>query len=205
MYGATAITTTALLIFFYLRDNNREPVLRLIEAFILGVVISLQVEWVQSLIPADSILITAFIISALFEESIKFLTLMITLFRSSHFTQKIDGITYAVFLSLGFATAENAVRIVTAEIGIVRAFTATPAHALFATSMGYWLGMYKFRKEKHMVVYALAIPVILHGIYNTLIMTDSTIGLVLFTPYIIALWVKGTYKIDALRAKVVKK
>jgi len=198
----TLITTAILLLYFYLRDNNREPWQRLVESFALGFALSLQVGYLQQLIPWQGLVVTAFVSAALIEEAVKLAVLKVTLFRSPDFTQKIDGITYAVFLGLGFALAENLTHVSLWEIGMVRAFTAVPAHALFGVSMGFWLGMYRFRAERWMLGMALAIPVLLHGVYNLLLMTDSLWGLVLFVPFTIFLWVKGVARMEALRKKV---
>ncbi len=202
-----SITTTAiLLMYFYYADYNREPAIRVIEAFLIGMAISLQISHVQLNFPiASHIIFHAFIIAALVEELIKLLALRLTLFRNPDFTHAVDGITYAVFLSLGFATAENIITINNFEVGIIRAFTATPAHALFAVSMGYYLGLYKFnRHDKRLLLLALLIPTLLHGIYNYLIMSDTKWGLVLFVPYVIFLWVKSTYKLSKLNEEIKK-
>ncbi len=200
------ITTLTLLLYFYFQDTNREPIKRLVEAFIIGAAISLQVSFLQLNLPAfPGVWFQAFILAGLIEETIKLTALRFTLFRNPDFTQPIDGITYAVFLSMGFATVENIVLISTMEIGIIRAFTATPAHALFAVSMGYWLGKYRFdMQNKKYILLALFIPVLLHGVYNFLIMSGHKWGLILFVPYVIFLWVKSTIKIDKLNKGVFK-
>ena len=199
---ATVLTTGLLLLYFYLRDNNREPWQRLIEAFGLGVALSLQVSFLQRALPDMCIFLTAFVAAAVIEEGVKLIVLKLTLFRSPDFTQKIDAVTYAVFLGLGFATVENITHVSMWEIGLVRAFTATPAHALFGVSMGFWLGMYKFRHKPWMLVIAMVVPTLLHGAYNYLIMVDALWGLMIFVPYVILLWIKAVVKTDKLRRKV---
>ncbi len=198
-------STAVLLLFFYFRDENREPAARLMEAFILGAVISLQVDYLQRIILPFSACIfwQAFIVAGFVEESVKLVTLQLTLFRNRYFTEKIDGITYAVFLSLGFATAENILHVTSTEIGLVRAVTATPAHALFGVAMGYYVGRYKFNQDdEKLLVLALVIPAVLHGIYNALLMSGQVWGMVLFIPYLVFLWVKGLLRVESLNRKV---
>lgn len=172
------------------------------ESFILGVAVSLQVSALQQLY-VEGILFTAFVSAALFEEFVKLVALRLTLFRNPDFTQPSDGVTYAVFLSLGFATAENIVLVQTMEMGIIRAFTSTPAHALFAVTMGYYLGKYRFnRGDKMLLFLALVVPTMLHGVYNFLIMSGQQWGLFLFVPYVVFLWVLGMFKLSKLNKKV---
>ena len=199
----TLVTSVVLLVFFYYQDRNKEPVKVLIEAFVLGFAVSLQIDWIQSQFKfSTSIFVHAFILAVLVEEGVKLGVLRVTLFRSKYFTEKVDGITYAVFTSIGFATAENLFIALTVEEAIVRSFTAVPAHALFAVSMGYYLGWYKFDRQIKWLVYALVIPVLFHGLYNFLIMSDSSIGIIVFIPYMVFLWVRGTIRISRLNRKV---
>ena len=198
-------TTALLLVYFYYQDRNREPLRRLMEAFFVGAALSLQVSFLQDLLPLPGhILFAAFISAGLVEEGIKLIALRLTLFRSKDFTQAVDGITYAVFLGLGFATVENLYYIASVEIGIVRAVTAVPAHALFAVAMGYYLGKYRFSGDKTELLLALYMPVILHGVYNYLILSGTAWGLFLFVPYLVFLWWLGMFKHAKLNEKVRK-
>ncbi len=200
-YSLPIFTALVIVLYFYFIDPNREPVKRIIEAFMVGFAVSLQVDYLQNLVQVDNIFYIAFISAGLIEESVKLLALSVTLFRSRYFTQKIDGITYAVVLSLGFAVAENVFLIDTMQAGIVRAFTATPAHALFAVSMGFYIGRYKFRGG-HYIALALIVPTLLHGVYNLFIMSGTFWGFVLFIPYMVFLWVKSLKRHQYLRGKV---
>ena len=200
----TLVTTFILLFYFYYEDHNREPLNCLVEAFAIGAAISLQVSFLQTVIPLPAhILFAAFIGAGLIEEGMKLVALRLTLFRHPSFTAPVDGITYAVFLSLGFATVENVIHATTAEIGLVRAFTAVPAHALFAVSMGYYLGRYKFdRNDKVLLFLALYVPAVLHGLYNYLILSGTKWAMVLFVPYVIFLWVNGLLRHKKLNRMV---
>jgi len=205
IYLASAATTIILLLYFYYEDHNREPVRVLVEAFLIGATISLQVSFLQQTLPLPTgILFMAFISAGLIEEGVKLAALRVTLFRSKHFTERVDAITYAVFLSLGFATVENIFHITTLEVGIIRAVTAIPAHALFAVNMGYYLGKYKFDRDWTLLFLALYMPVVLHGVYNLLILSGTTWGMVLFVPYIVFLWWKGMLRHQKLNKGVKK-
>lgn len=192
-----------LLVYFYYQDVNKEPIKRLIEAFIIGITISLQINYLQEMFYfyfSSFLLFQTFILAGLIEEGLKFIGLRFTLFRANSFNEPADGITYAVFLSLGFATVESILAVLAGESGLIRAFTTIPAHALFAVSMGYYIGKYKFNNKKIFLILALLIPGILHGIYNTLVEIEK-FGLIIFIPYIIFLWIFGLIKIKKLNKK----
>jgi RsiW-degrading membrane proteinase PrsW (M82 family) len=136
---------------------------------------------------------TAFILAALVEESCKYLAFYLLIWRSKNFNEKFDGITYSVFISLGFAGIENVLYVFEYgySVGLIRAFTAVPAHALFGIVMGYHFGLAKFfpYERNSQLLKALLVPVLLHGIYNFCLMANMEIFMVLFIPFIIYLWI----------------
>ena len=89
---------------------------------------------------------TAFIVAALTEEGMKFLAFYFFFWKNRNFNERFDGIVYAVYISLGFAGIENILYVFTGgySVGVIRALTAVPAHALFGIVMGYYFGMAKF-------------------------------------------------------------
>ncbi len=183
-----------LIAYFYNKDKNeKEPILKVIEVFLIGVLITLQVSYLQDILLNYSvnIIYQSFIVAGLSEEVAKLLAVKFTIFRDFEFDQQIDGIIYVVSLSLGFALIENVKLVTDYYSGIVRSVTAIPAHALFAVTMGYYLGKYKFKKKTSLLVKSIVIPIVLHGIYDYLIMTGTTLGLFIFVPYLTYLWVKA--------------
>ena len=111
--------------------------------------------------------------------------------------EKFDGIVYAVFISLGFALVENILYVFGdsdgASVGILRAVTAVPAHALFGVVMGYHFAIAKFEPSHRAIefVLALAFPILLHGLYDFWLMSENGYLLLLFIPYVIVLWIFG--------------
>lgn len=107
---------------------------------------------------------------ALIEEFSKFIFIRFVLYNNRHFNEPFDGIVYAIMVGMGFATAENIVYVMHygATTGIVRMFTAVPAHAVFAVLMGYYLGRAKFTHRKTFLysVLALAAATVFHGSYD---------------------------------------
>jgi RsiW-degrading membrane proteinase PrsW (M82 family) len=107
---------------------------------------------------------------ALVEEFSKFAFVRFVLYRNKNFNEPFDGIVYAVMVSMGFATFENVMYVYSygLETGILRMFTAVPAHATFGVIMGYFLGIGKFRKTHrfYFSLFALLGATFFHGAYD---------------------------------------
>ena len=95
----------------------------------------------------------SFVVAAFTEEAFKYLVFLIFIWRNKHFNERFDGIVYATFISMGFAAVENVLYIIGSGLGtgILRAFTAIPAHAIFGITMGYFLARAKFRPNNKAV------------------------------------------------------
>jgi RsiW-degrading membrane proteinase PrsW (M82 family) len=92
-------------------------------------------------------------------------------------------------VSMGFACIENILYVFQQGYvtGILRIFTAIPAHATFAVIMGYFLGRAKFTKSNNIVfsIIALAAATIFHGLYDYF----------WFIAYIPGLWMGGIFSL----------
>jgi len=135
------------------------------------------------------LLLLSFVVIALSEELVKFVVLLIYPYQKKFFNEPFDGIIYAVMIGMGFATIENilyADRFGT-QTTIVRAFTAVPAHAIFAVLMGYFVGLAKFNPE-HRIKYlamGLSLAVFIHGIYDVFILQQYYDWLMLFATLVL--------------------
>ena len=174
----------AIMIYIYIKDKyEREPVKLLLKNFGLGatasIVITLIIGLVLKLIfpTADPLSVAeqffkAFIIVALVEEFSKYIIVRFYAQRNKEFDEPFDGIVYAVMVSMGFAALENILYVYQFGManGIVRAFTAVPAHASFAIIMGYYMGKAKFaptKKEKiKLNLTGLFAATLFHGAYD---------------------------------------
>jgi RsiW-degrading membrane proteinase PrsW (M82 family) len=173
----------AISLFIYLKDKHeREPLGLLLLSFIYGGLSTVVTELIR--FPVNAILYTkeeeivyqffdTFFKVAFVEECSKFLFVRFILFYNKNFNEPFDGIVYAVMVSMGFATIENVIYVFQYGIatGILRMFTAVPAHAIFATIMGFYLGKAKFthRKVFYYSILALAASSLFHGLYDTLL------------------------------------
>jgi protease PrsW len=203
-----------ILIYIYFRDKyEKEPFGLLLLGLIAGAVITIPVvfvEWLLSLPLQHMPWIfdagyQSFIVAALTEESLKFIAVLLLIWRNREFNERFDGIVYAVFVSLGFAAVENIMYVFDygMQTGIFRALTAVPAHAIFGITMGYYIGLARFIPglKRGLLIKAILYPILLHGLYNYLIFAKNPILLLLFIPYLIYLWRSGSKKMKKLSAE----
>jgi len=197
----------------YFTDRyDKEPALLLLKLFMLGAFSVLPVIAVERTLMYFNIFsglgasaYTAFIVAGLTEESFKMTVVLKTAYYKKYFNEKLDGIIYAVFAALGFATIENLMYIlgsysINPYVGISRGIFSVPAHALLAVTMGYYLSLAKFsynrQIESNYLKKALFIPVFFHGCFDFILMADVPSLLVLFIPYVIYLWIVNLRKLN---------
>jgi RsiW-degrading membrane proteinase PrsW (M82 family) len=197
--------------YIYFRDKyEKEPVGLLIKALVLGMLAVIPIIGVERLLvwimPGLGIYgeaaYSAFLVAGITEEVFKFLALYLLIWKSPSFNEQFDGIVYAVFISLGFAAVENVMYVMDAgyQTAVVRAITAVPAHALFGVTMGYYFGIAHRYNElrKEYLIRALGIPILLHGVYDFILMVGVDWLLFLFVPYVVYLYLGGAKKLKHL-------
>ena len=142
----------------------------------------------------------AFVVAAFSEELFKFAAVMLIAWRSRHFNEKMDGIVYAVSVSMGFALIENIMYVFNtgAGTGIMRAVTAVPAHAIMGISMGFFLGKAKMESSNTSVNLFLAFitAILIHGVYDFILMSGVPYLMLVFVVYLIWMYRYGFRKID---------
>jgi len=189
--------------FFYLRDRYDSEPLRLVGLlFLLGMLsafpVMYAVGFLKSLI--SSPYAEAFLAVAAVEEFSKYALTFWFAVRHWEFDEEYDGIVYAVATSLGFATVENIIKVLTLgweTIPITALFTV-PGHALFGVIMGFYLGKAKFvtgRKQWGLYLLAFGYPWLMHGTYDSLLVSEQTLIVGMLIPFMIFLWVNGLRKV----------
>lgn len=135
----------------------------------------------------------AFLVVALSEEFAKFFFLRYILFNRKEFNEPLDGIVYAVMIGMGFASFENLLYVSQGgfSIALMRMITAIPAHAIFAVTMGYYIGLAKFdiTHRNELMRKGLIYPILLHGAYDFFLLQKS-IPLLAFLA-LAGLWISG--------------
>ena len=188
-------------LYIYKSDKyEKEVLVPLIFCFILGMLITVPVRaiqaWTYSVGLDDSstilmALFSSFIIVSLSEELFKFASLLIFPYRQKFFNEPLDGIVYAVMIGMGFATLENI--LYATQYGvvttIVRAFTAVPAHAVFAIIMGYYVGKAKFEPQHRLrlLLVGLCMSIAIHGTYDFFILQEAYEWLIILAIFTLAI------------------
>lgn len=163
------------------RDRRPEPLRWLLAAVGLGVLVGPGVLLLAYLglpdIPADTFVgavLSSFISAAIPEEGLKFAALYLLARKCRYFDEIFDGVVYAVCIGMGFAGLENIMYVVGDEdwifVSISRALLSVPMHYFFAVIMGAYfsLGWFDRRKRKRYLALALMLPIVVHGLYDTL-------------------------------------
>ncbi|MCK9254371.1 MAG: PrsW family intramembrane metalloprotease [Bacteroidales bacterium] len=200
-----------ILTYIYIKDKyNKEPLWMLFFS-ILGGMISIAAVLITAPILADiavyfidveTAFYRAFLEAGFLEELFKYLVLIIFIWPSKDFDEEFDGIVYAVYVSMGFALVENIMFVFGYGLsaGVLRAVTAVPAHAIFAISMGYYLGLAKFLPKKRSLYLILAFVSawLMHGFYDYFIMAGYKWLLLVFIVYLIWMYIFGFKRIKKL-------
>ena len=192
---------------------EKEPLKLLFFLFLLGVVstvpaIALELGLGNLLVKIfDNVRLTDFTVNlyylidnlicvALVEEGLKYLFLRFATWNNKSFNYRFDGIVYAIFVSLGFAAAENVLYVTSNGMSnaVLRALTAIPGHCIFGIYMGTyygWAKMYDRRgmtgRRNYELFKTLAVPTLLHGIYDYSLTINSDYAFYGFLIYVIVL------------------
>lgn len=217
----TALLPVAILVFYiYHKDKQApEPTGQLVKAFFYGVLsvpLSLCISipfGAIGLYPANPETIlgsisTAFFAAAVPEEIAKFAMLCLLLRKNPYFDEKMDGIVYAVCISLGFAGLENIMYLFSnAEsflaVGLSRAIFSIPGHFCFGVLMGYYYSLARFYPKTQTMNKALVLiaPIIAHGVYDAILFVSdvtpaiSGILTVIFLVFCHQMWKYGSKSI----------
>lgn len=214
------IPSIVLLIYIYKMDKKeKEPRKFLFKLFVAGIIVIIPAIIVEIIlgVVVESItvvgslpyaILDGFIVAAGTEEVFKYLFLKRKSWDSSYFDCMFDGIVYAVFVSLGFASLENIMYVFDEGIGIaiMRMFTSVPGHMCFAVFMGYYYSKARFainrgdiRECKRFKRKALIVPILIHGLYDCLIMMESevvgedatAVAFLIWVVFVIALFIRS--------------
>ena len=206
----------SILLGFYIYKKDvveKEPISLLIRSFIGGVVSGILVIILSIILKINEfpletstqILFYSFILVALLEESIKFLMTYLLAYKNKEFNYQYDGIVYASFVSLGFATYENLLFVFeqgSIQTAIYRGLLTVPAHVFFAIFMGYYLGLAKHyrrynskKKERKYLCLSYIVPIVLHGFFDYCLFSQSVTGILFFLIFIFILYIISFKKV----------
>ena len=222
------------LAYIYIRDKYEKEPWRLLlagcaaGALLTPLIIAIS-TWLMRFMPVvgrvGEAVFIAFAVSAFVEEGLKFAALCLLIWYNRNFNEPMDGIVYAVFISLGFAGVENVLYVFNPQLGgldtaIARALLSVPSHGFFGVSMGYYFALAKFESAietpiKHFQILGASIPLfkrginkrhryigmafiapyLIHAIYNAMLLSGNWLILAGFVPFVVIFWRNGLMKI----------
>ncbi len=203
-----ALPVVLICVYVYTKDKEKEPKKLLSKLMLWGVFSIVPVIIIELILDnfftitgnEDLIIIFlyCFIGVGLVEELAKWIISYKVVYKDSEFNESYDAIVYSVFVSLGFALIENILYVLSNGVitGLLRAFTAVPAHTCTGIVMGYYLGLAKLKEvnndkkesNKYML-FSILIPALIHTTYDAIVLTKESNSLVLFISYTILLYV----------------
>jgi RsiW-degrading membrane proteinase PrsW (M82 family) len=194
--------------YYYYKDRRRpEPLLRLLQAYFLGLAFGFLCYLFYQLRPLPGFsetftaalkgsrkfqsLIYAVAGVGLVEEVFKFLPFAVVFLKAKCFDEKIDGVVYSSAIAIGFASFEN-IGYLPAMKGfafIGRALASPLTHTIFSSIWGYTVGTTKMagRPIWKAAVVGVGLAAIAHGIYNFL--TVSPTLRILSALLILGIWI----------------
>lgn len=186
-----------LLLYFYRQDRRkREPGRMILFSLVLGIASTIPALILGSLAdpvfstfsPLVYIFLTAYVTSALIEESSKLFVVFRFIVPKKDFDEVSDGIVYTIGASMGFAILENILYSAGNPLSLMllRGITAVPLHAIASGIMGYYIGRSKF-EHPSIRFKGLFFAVLIHGTYNFLLFTSSIFS-ILIIPLLIYCW-----------------
>jgi RsiW-degrading membrane proteinase PrsW (M82 family) len=209
------IPSIILLTYIYKKDVvEKEPIPLLMILFLFGIISTVPAVFLENLFQTMfseknsmfMLLFYSFVGIALIEEGYKALFTYLIVYRNKNFNHIFDGIVYAVFMSLGFATLENFLYLYKygIDLAISRGIISVPAHAFYAISFGFFLGKAKKEdlsgnivKSKLYLALSVLVPVLLHGTFDFLLLSGSSILYKVFVLFVVFL-----YLLSLLQVKI---
>jgi RsiW-degrading membrane proteinase PrsW (M82 family) len=127
------------------------------------------------------------------EESVKLLPFLLIVRFVREFDEPIDGIIYASFIALGFATVENLryLEFLSTREAFARGFAGPMLHIVFASIWGYYVGRAWLRRRAVVptVFAALGVSALVHGVYNFVVIGLPAPWLPVSAGLIVGLWI----------------
>ncbi len=189
-----------LLFYVYIRDKyEKEPYKLLFVGVITGFILTYPIIFLETLLvdfmPVGSAKFEAFylsfIVASLVEEGLKFIVVLLLIWHNRNFNEKYDGLVYAVFIALGFASCENIMYVTNEVLGgietaILRAVISIPAHCFYGIFMGYYLARAKYVNRINLI-FAFFVPFILHGTLDFILSINFKMNVFVLVIYILVL------------------
>ena len=188
-----AILPPALLVQFMTgkTESNKKQKRIIFTLYLLGIILTipiLSLEFLLGRIEASfgfSLLLSqflkAFLIVGLCEEFSKGIIVYVFAYKRIEFDQFIDGVIFAITVSMGLATFENLLYLIRGGMGyvILRTFTAVPMHGIAAGILGYYISRAKFSQsmveKRKFILTGMLYASISHGLYDFILASNPSL------------------------------
>ncbi|WP_252311790.1 glutamic-type intramembrane protease PrsW [Sinobaca sp. H24] len=205
---AALAPSVAFLSYYYLKQETHSRSFRkTARSFLIGMLLVFPIVTVQYALTEEtgteaSVFVQSFLYAGLLEEFFKWFILCAAVIPFIRVRSVYDTTLYALAVGLGFAAAENILYLTAygVDIALGRAFLPVASHALFACTMGYYIGKASFLKgtaRKLFLSLALVVPFVLHGTYDLLLLIDRQYIVYFILPLGFLLWWTAAERLKA--------
>lgn len=207
--------------FFYRRDKNPEPPALFLKVFAIGALMVFPTALIMSPFTGLGVY-SATIFTPIVEETLKFMVVLVVVYRHREFDEPTDGLVYAAASALGFATLENVVYMFRShpagqvipldalilpgavwDTAWLRAIASVPTHVLDSAYWGYALAIARFSGTKRpglVVGTGLVLSWVQHGLFNAMALkglewmnNDAELFGTLFLTFLLLIWLPFRY------------
>lgn len=220
LIAVAVIPGLLIIIYVYAKDKvEKEPVSLIIKLMIFGALSCFVAAGAESALAQvfpkyqpgtlEYALVNSFALAAFCEEIVKYLAMRIGSWRYPGFNYRFDGVVYGTSAAVGFAVLENIgyVSMYGMATAITRAFLAVPLHAFCGVFMGVF---YSYSKKASILgqrstsalctFFALIVPMMIHGIYDTLAFLGTQTATYFLLAFVICLYIVAITTIKRLSA-----
>jgi RsiW-degrading membrane proteinase PrsW (M82 family) len=153
----------------------------------------------------SALLVYAVFVIGAVEELAKFIPFWLIGIRHHHFDEPIDGIIYASFVALGFASYENLVylRFLDGWVALGRSIASPLVHVMFASIWGYACSRAQIDGQRvwPRALAGVALAALVHGLYDFVVIGLPDWMSIGVPVIILSVWVWRMRLIEGLRAQ----
>ncbi|HSD69465.1 MAG TPA: PrsW family intramembrane metalloprotease [Woeseiaceae bacterium] len=139
------------------------------------------------------------------EELAKLLPFLVVVLRFRALDEALDGIIYASFIALGYATAENLhyLQFLTSLEAVARGFAGPLVHIMFASVWGYYIARAYLARRAWLLPALWSVPsaAFLHGAYDFMVLAEPLAALPLSALLVLGIWIWRTVLIRGIHSR----
>lgn len=201
--------------YFYYKDRRQpEPLINLLEAFLMGFLAGVACFIAYQLLPllglpqgfnlvvakgqAREIFFYSLGVVGPLEELFKFLPFALFILRWRDLDEPADGVVYAASVAIGFASFENFgyLPMMTGLAFFGRAVASPLTHAIFSSVWGFFVALARMKDQSIFLasLFSLPLAAVFHGLFNVLTVSDNL--RILSAVLVLLLWLLIIYLLE---------